>query len=98
MLHRYNFDIFNDTLQAKRPFKDNYSFARFFSGNPDLDSYNPIDNTIGINDPDGKIISSLIEIRKTAKNHFKSANVPLFSKKDNLSSDFDLILRVKECV
>ena len=44
VLHKFGFEMWNDSFQAKKHFKVMGAFFRFFSGDHTADSYSPIDN------------------------------------------------------
>ena len=94
VLHKFGFDIWNDNFQAKKHFKVMGSFARFFSGNPDSNSYDSIDGAVGQDDAEGKILGLVNNLRKSSKAHFSKNAVPVLSKNSKKSSDFDVILKV----
>ena len=71
------------------------SFFRFFSGEPGANSYSAIDNEVGLDDSEGKILALLNKLRAASKTHFSKHQIPLYSKNSKLSSDFDLILKVQ---
>jgi hypothetical protein len=103
-LNSYRADVFKESLQLKRVFKDEESYFRLFSGNTELTNYNSIDKKIGLDDESGKLLNTIMELRKFSSNYFTVNKVPVFVKdagKDSkgkvsgkTSSDFDLILRV----
>ena len=92
LLHKYGFELWNDTLQAKKHFKVFGAEFRFYSGEPTSEGYSPIGTPNAINDFDGSILGQIRELRKFSQNHFKKNNVPLYTKSSKLASDFDLIL------
>jgi hypothetical protein len=95
VLHKFGFEIWNDCFQAKKHFKVHGSFFRFFSGEPSANSYSAIDNQVGLDDSEGKILALINKLRATSKAHFSKNAIPLYSKNSKLSSDFDLILKVQ---
>lgn len=96
MVHKYAFEIWNDSLQAKKHYKVPGNEFRFFSGEPTIDNYAPIAPQNPIDDFDGSMLNLLRELRKFSQGYFKKHNIPLYSKNDKKkSSDFDLILQVK---
>lgn len=95
MLHKYGFELWNDSLQAKKQFKVAGTQFRFFSGEPTADNYSPIAPQSAIDDFDGNILSLLKELRKFSAGYFKKNVIPLYTKSSKKSSDFDLILQVK---
>lgn len=95
LLNKYGFEVWEGSLQAKKQFKVMGGEFRFYSGDPTLDTYSPIGSQIALDDFDGSILSSIRELRKFSHNEFKKNNVPLYTKKSKLASDFDLILEVK---
>lgn len=94
-LNKYGFEIWNDSLQAKKQFKVLGSEFRFFSGEPSLESYSQIGQQTSLDDFDSSLLNSIRELRKFSQNYFKKNNVPLYSKNSKQSSDFDVILQVK---
>ena len=98
MLHKYGFDIWNDSLQAKKHFKVMGAEFRFFSGNPASDTYSFLDGQSStIDDFDGSALSLIKALRKFSQTYFKKNNVPVYAKSGKKSSDFDLLLEVEEC-
>ena len=100
LLNNFKIDSHNDKLQAKKAFKNEDSYFRIFSGNPDVNNYLPIDKKVGLDDEEGKILSGLGQLRAFSKTYFSKHKVPVLFKNDKKqhSSDFDLILRVVDCV
>lgn len=101
LFNNFKIDAFNGQVQVKKAYKHEDSYFRIFSGNPDLQQYSPVDKKVGLDDEDGKILATLNNLRAFSKSHFKTNRVPLYFKsskdKKDLSSDFDVILRVQEC-
>ena len=93
-LKKYGFEIWNDSLQAKKQFKVLGSEFQFFSGEPNLENYAQIGQQTALDDFDSSILSSIRELRKFSQNYFKKNSVPLYNKNSKKSSDFDLILEV----
>lgn len=108
LINRFRIEIYNGALQAKKAYKVEDSYFRIFNGQTDLNNYSPIDKKVGLDDEDGSILTTLLELRKFSRNYFKSNKVPLLFKqegrekkgepKKQSSSDFDIILRVVESV
>ena len=94
LLHKYGFEVWNDSLQAKKHFKVMGAEFRFYSGEPTSEGYSPIGTQNAIDDFDGSVLNTIKELRKFSQTYFKKNNVPLYSKTSKLSSDFDLILQV----
>ena len=94
LLHKYGFEIWNNSLQAKKHFKVMGAEFRFYSGEPSAESYSPIGTQNAIDDFDGSVLNHLRELRKFSQNHFKKNNAPLYTKSSKLASDFDLFLQV----
>ena len=86
-------------MQAKKAYKNEDSYFRIFSGNPEINNYHAIDKKVGLDDEDGKILNSLIQLRSFSKTYFSKHKVPVLFKNDKKqhSSDFDVILRVSAC-
>ena len=98
LLKHFIFENSGDRFSCKKPFKSIETEFRFFSGKPEENGYNPIDDNIGIDDNNGVILNSILNLRKFSINFFKANSVPLFTKGGkNISSDFDLILKVTGC-
>jgi hypothetical protein len=98
MLRNYGFDLWNSSLQAKKHFKVFGAEFRFFSGNPYDENYSSLGNeTQNVDDFDGFLLSLIKALRNFSHIHFKKNSVPLFTKREKKSSDFDLLLKVKEC-
>lgn len=95
MLHKYGFELWNGSLQAKKQFKVAGTEFRFFSGDPASENYSPIAPQSAIDDFDGSMLTLLRELRKFSAGYFKKNAIPLYSKNSKKSSDFDLILQVK---
>lgn len=100
LLNNFKIESHNDKLQAKKAYKNEDSFFRIFSGNPEINNYNPIDKKVGIDDEDGKVIDALNQLRSFSKTHFSKNKVPVLFKNDKKqsSSDFDVILKVVDCI
>jgi hypothetical protein len=104
--HNFKTELYNGALQAKKAFKTEDSYFRIFSGTPELTNYSPIDKKVGLDDEDGKILTALANLRAFSRTYFKGNRVPLLFKQEGkakdpkkvTSSDFDLILRVTECI
>ena len=96
LLNNFRIDSHNDRLQAKKAFKNEDSYFRIFNGSPEVNSYHPIDKKVGLDDEEGRILSSLNQLRTFSKTHFSKQKVPVLFKdsKKLTSSDFDVILRV----
>jgi hypothetical protein len=107
LLNNFKIESFQDRLQAKKAYKNEDSYFRIFNGNPEVSHYHPIDKKVGLDDEDGKILTALNQLRAFSKTYFSKNKVPVLfkesgSKKQDpkkiTSSDFDMILRVVECV
>lgn len=107
-INNFKIDSYHDQLQAKKAFKNEDSYFRIFSGSPETTHYSPVDKKVGLDDEDGKILTTLNQLRAFNKQHFKTHRVPIVFKSEPVkgkadpkkltSSDFDMILRVVECV
>jgi len=71
-LRNYVFENQNGKFSCKKPFYALESEFRFFSGRPEETGYHPIDDNIGIDDENGTILTSINNLRKFSKNHFKN--------------------------
>ena len=105
LLNNFRFEVFNNNLQAKKAYKNENSYFRIFSGNPEISNYSAVDKRVGLDDEDGNILTALNNLRSFSKIHFSKNKVPVLfkdSKKGGsnkiTSSDFDIILRVTECL
>ncbi len=107
LLNNFKLDLYNDQLAAKKAYKNEDSYFRIFSGNPDISNYCPVDKKVGLDDEEGKILTALNHLRTFSKTYFKANKVPVLfktepgkgkSEKKQASSDFDMILRVIESV
>ena len=101
LLNNFRFEVYNNNFQAKKAYKNEDSYFRIFSGNPETSNYNAVDRRVGLDDEDGKILTALNNLRTFSKGHFSKTKVPvLFKDKKGAgkvtSSDFDIILRVTE--
>jgi hypothetical protein len=81
-INNFKIEIYRDVLQAKKAFKFEESYFRIFNGNTELTNYSPIDKKVGLDDEDGTILSTLIELRKFSKTYFKNNKVPLLFKQE----------------
>jgi hypothetical protein len=100
LFNNFKIELYNEQLQAKKAYKQEDSYFRIFSGNPELQQYSPVDKKVGLDDEDGKVLATLNNLRSFSKGYFKNNKVPLLFKskdKKQASSDFDMILRVQEC-
>lgn len=62
-INNFKIEIFNDQLQAKKAYKNEDSYFRIFSGTPDITHYSPVDKKVGLDDEDGKILTTLNQLR-----------------------------------
>ena len=70
-VRNYVFENQNGKFSCKKPFNSLESECRFFSGKPEETGYHPIDDNIGIDDENGAILNSIINLRKFSKGYFQ---------------------------
>jgi hypothetical protein len=95
LLHKYQFEIWKESVQAKKQYKVLNSEFRFYTGEPSAEAYGQIGNQPALDDFDSSILGALRDLRKFSQTYFKKNPVPLYSKSSQKSSDFDLVLEVK---
>jgi hypothetical protein len=82
LINNFKVDTYNNQLQAKKAFKVEDSYFRIFNGNPELQNYSPVDRKVGLDDEDGRILSSLNELRRFSKTYFKANKIPVVYTKE----------------